>query len=205
MISSSYATDWAAAVARCERFGLDMPAHDLQPSRRFLTAARHAEFPHVVQRGLGDLDFPDVVSQCLSIHYQLAPVLEQWLGCPVMFTLGWVDDGTPKGMYKFDDTFVAEKLKHGNAGLTINIHAWLTLPSMEVIDVSLATTIARVQKLEKGHGAVLAMQADEIKGFAYKPMLVGSDFLRKAGLLVDQGSPAHQAKLNGSGGHANPR
>ncbi|HCB1767018.1 TPA: hypothetical protein MYP38_004857 [Citrobacter braakii] len=58
---------------------------------------------------------------------------------------------------------------------------------MEVIDVALATTIAVVQKLPQGHGAVLAKHADELRGMAYKPMLVGPDFLRKSGLLIEWG------------------
>lgn len=183
----SYATEWAAAVERSKKFGLEVPPHEVQPKHRYLTDSRQAEFPYVVQRGLGDLDYPDVVAQCMSIHYRLAPVLEKWLGCPVLYTIGWVDDGTEKGMFKFDDSFVAEKLKNGHSGSTANIHAWLTLPSMEVIDVALATTIAVVQKLPQGHGAVLAKHADELRGMAYKPMLVGPDFLRKTGLLVEWG------------------
>ena len=183
----SYANEWAAAIERSRRFGLEVPPHEVEPARRYLTDARHAEFPYVVQRGLGDLDYPDVVAQCMSIHYRLVPVLEAWLGCPVLYTIGWVDDGTDTGMFKFDDAFVADKLQNGHSGSAANIHAWLTLPCMEVIDVALATTSAVVQKLPQGHGAVLAKHADELRGMAYKPMLVGPDFLRKSGLLQEWG------------------
>jgi hypothetical protein len=187
MTPSKYATEWAAAVERTKRFGLDVPTHQVEPERRYLTDQRHAEFPSVVLRGLGDLDFPDVVAQCLSIHYRLVPVLEEWLGCPVLYTIGWVDDGTDTGMFKFDDAFVADKLKNGHTGSTANIHAWLTLPSMEVIDVALVTTLAVLKGWREGHGAVLAKHADDITGMAYKPMLIGPDFLRKTDLLVERG------------------
>jgi hypothetical protein len=187
MNQASYSTEWAAAVERTNRFGLDVPAHSAQTTHRYLNAARQAEFPYVVQRGLGDLDFHDVVAQCLSIHYRLVPVIEKWLGCPALYTLGWVDDGTDRGMFKFDDAFIDDKLKNGHRGGTVNIHAWLTLPSMEIIDVALATTIAVLQRLPDGYGAALARHADELKGIAYKPMLVGPDFLRRTGLLVEWG------------------
>lgn len=117
--------------------------------------------------------------------YRWYRVMEQWLGCPVLYTIGWVDDGTEKGMFKFDDAFIADKLNNGHAGGTVNIHAWLTLPSMEVIDVALITSIAVLQKLPEGHGGVLAQHPDELKGMAYKPMLVGPDFLRKSGILKE--------------------
>lgn len=178
-----YATEWATAVERTKRLGLDVPPHQMEPERRYLTDQRQAEFPHVVQRGLGDLDFPDVVAQCMSIHFRLVPVLEQWLGCPVIYTIGWIDDGTDTGMFKFDEAFVAEKLKTGHTGSTANIHAWLTLPSLEVIDVALVTTLAVLKGWREGHGAVLAKHADDITDLRYKPMLVGPDFLRRTGLL----------------------
>lgn len=187
MSSSNYATEWHAAVERTERFSLQIPPHQVEPERRYLTDARQAEFPYVVQRGLGDLDFPDVVAQCLSIHYRLVPIIEEWLRCPVLYTIGWVDDGTAKGMFKFDDDFVANKLKSGHAGGTINIHAWLTLPSMEVIDVALVTSLAVLNGWSEGLGGVISRHPDELTGMVYKPMLIGPDFLRKTGLLVEWG------------------
>jgi hypothetical protein len=113
--------------------------------------------------------------------------VRELVGCPVLYTIGWVDDGTAKGMFKFDDAFISDKLKHGHSGGTVNIHAWLTLPSMEVIDVALATTIAVVQNIPEGYGGVFAQPADGLNGMAYKPMLVGPDFLRKTGLLMERG------------------
>lgn len=180
----NYADEWAAAVERSRRFGLDVPAHEVRPAHRYLTDARQAEFPYVVLRGLGEFDFPDVVAQCMAVHYRLMPVMQGWLGCPVLYTLGWIDDGTDTGMFKFDHSFISSKLKHGHAGGSVNLHAWLTLPSMEVIDVALATTIAVVKRKPEGYGRVLAKHADELDGMAYKPMLVGTDFLRKTGLLA---------------------
>ncbi|HIE1651586.1 TPA: hypothetical protein ACXJGC_002841 [Burkholderia cenocepacia] len=185
MTSSDYAAEWAVAVERTKRFGLEVPSHEVLLTHRYLGDTQLAEFPYVVQRGLGDLDFHDVVAQCMAIHFRLVPVIQEWLKCPVLFTLGWIDDGTQKGMFKFDDGFIASKLKNGHAGGTVNLHAWLTLPSMEVIDVALATTIAVLNKMPNGHGGVLAGSANSFNGIAYKPMLVGPDFLRKTGLLVE--------------------
>jgi len=185
MISSNYTSEWAAAVERTKSFGLQVPAHDNQPGHTYLTDKRQAEFPFVVQRGLGDLGFSDVVGQCMAIHYRLAPFMQTWLGCPVLYTIGWIDDGTETGMFKFDDAFIAEKLKNGHAGGTANLHAWLTLPSMEVIDLAIATSIAVVKKMPEGYGRVLARHADGLDGMAYKPMLVGHDFLRRTGLLIE--------------------
>jgi len=185
MISRDYAAEWDIAVERTKRFGLEVPSHEVLSTHRYLGDAQLAEFPYVVQRGLGDLDFPDVVAQCMAIHFRLVPVIRDWLKCPVLFTLGWIDDGTEKGLFKFDDNFISNKLENGHAGGTVNLHAWLTLPSMEVIDVALATTMAVLNEMPNGHGGVLAGRPDSFNGFAYKPMLVGPDFLRQTGLLME--------------------
>ncbi|MGS1035737.1 MULTISPECIES: hypothetical protein [Burkholderia] len=183
MSNGRYASEWGAAVERSKRFGLQVPVHEVEQGTRYLTDDRAREFADVVQQGVGDLEYSDIVVQCLAIHYRLAPILEKWLGCPVLYTLGWVDDDTPRGMFKFDDALIADKLKNGHTPGSINIHAWLTLPSMEVIDLALVTTLAVVQGRKQGHGAVIAKHADDVTGMTYKPMLVGADFLRQAGLL----------------------
>lgn len=180
-----YANDWNSAVERSERFGLSVPAHQLEAGKRYLNPERLKEFPHVMQRGAGNIAVDDLVLQCMSIHLRIAPVVEEWLKCPAIYTLGWVDDGTQKGMFKFDNDFDKEKLENGHKGGKVNLHAWLTLPSMEIIDVSLPTSFAVINKMEKGRGAVMAGYADDYKGFAYKPMLTGSDFLFKSGLAID--------------------
>jgi len=181
----SYAQEWAIAVERSERFNLTVPAHQIEPERRWFDDKALAQFPYIVRDGLGDLGFEDVVAQCLAIHYRMIPVVQHWLGCPVLFTLGWIDTGTERGMFRFDEAFVAEKLRRGHLGSTVNMHAWLTLPSMEIIDVSLATSMGIAQNRPEMHGMAITRHADELKGMAYKPMLVGEDFLRKTGLMVE--------------------
>ncbi|EUB84138.1 hypothetical protein [Pseudomonas sp. GM30] len=182
-----YNEEWKAAVERSERYGLAVPMQADVTQQRYLTKEVYDRFPYVVSDAFGDLGYEDVVAQCMSIHYRLLPVIEDLLECPVFFTIGWVDDGSEKGMFRFDEDFIQDRLQKPSVALggETNLHAWLTLPSMEVIDVSLVTTIAVVQKLEKGHGGVLAGPADDFKGFAYKPMLVGIDFLKRAGMLFE--------------------
>lgn len=181
----SYLKDWNDAIDRTHRFRLNPPVHDVTPDVRYLTPIRHVEFPHVVRAGLGELDYHDIVAQCLSIHRRLQPVLEEWLQCPVLYTIGWVDDNTSEGVFKFDDAFIEEKLHTGLTGRHLNIHAWLTLPSLEVIDVALVTSLVFAQNLRHGHGGVIAKPADEITGMSYKPMLIGTEFLEKIGAMVE--------------------
>lgn len=181
-----YREEWLEAIERTKHYGLNLPEDAARLNQqRYLTKEVHDRFPYVVRDAFGNLGYEDIVAQCMSIHYRLAPVMEELLKCPVFFTIGWIDDGSDRGMFRFGDEFIQEHLAapKKTIGGQANLHAWLTLPSMEVIDVALVTTIAVLQKLDKGHGGVIAQPADDLKGFAYKPMLVGTDFLRKAGML----------------------
>jgi len=178
----SYLNEWGMAINRSVGFGFAVAGHTVNTSLRYLDQKRHSEFPYVVRDGLGDLDFADVVAQCLAINFRLLPVIAEWLQCPVMYTLGWVDDQTEKGMFRFDDAFISQKLRDGHGFGVVNMHAWLTLPSMEIIDVALSTSMGVLQGKPEMNGRVIAMYADSLKGMAYKPMLVGTDFLERSGI-----------------------
>ena len=179
----SYLDEWEIAIERTRRFNLTLPSLPGMTGRLF-DEKRQSEFPYVVREALGELEAEDLAAQCLSIHYRLAPIIEQWLGCPVAYTLGWVDDESENGLFRFGDAFIEETLNKPIApGSSVKIHAWLTLPSMEIIDASLATSFSKAHHKPEWEGLVLTKHADELKGMAYKPVLVGDDFLHKAGLL----------------------
>lgn len=182
----SYGNDFTAAIERTERLGLSVPSHRFEHGYAWLDQKALDEFPYVVQRGLQDLEVHDVALQCLAINSRLQPVIENWLNCPVIYTLGWIQYDTGSDLFHFDEAFIENKLKRPDSFPgRVNLHAWLTLPSMEIIDISLSTSMGVAQNRPEMCGAVIASHADEIKGFAFKPMLVGDDFLRKSGAILD--------------------
>lgn len=57
---------------------------------------------------------------------------------------------------------------------------------MEIVDVSLPTSYAVLNNIKEGIGSIIASHADELKGgMKYRPMIIGSDYLRKIGALID--------------------
>ena len=75
-------------------------------------------------------------------------------------------------------------LKTGVEG-EVNLHAWLTLPSMEVLDFSLPTSYAKVNNRPEDIGSAIAEHANKLSanGMTYKPLIVGEDFLVKSKIL----------------------
>lgn len=178
------------AVARTRNHGLRTPDVNYHPTR-LLTTEFHKQFPYRLREAVGDIRPDELVFQCLAIHYRLLETMQDMLNTEVFFTIGWVGLGdAEKGgkettLFEFGEDWIRESLKRGHSGgPTAKLHAWLTLPSMEIIDLSIISSIAVIHKMPEGMGGVLSNHADELlNGLHYVPMLVGDDFLRRTGLL----------------------
>lgn len=187
---STYHYEWRGAVRRAKKFKLHTPEKSNQKPHavRYLSSDNMVRLAELYQRVIGTRRPEEVAGQCVSVHLETQAAVSELLGCEVFFTLGWVylsETGTE--WFKFDDQFIANSLQNGLAG-KVSLHAWLTLPSMEIIDASLATSIAVSRNQLEGLGGLTFKHADELTGgVRYKPMLVGEDFLLRTGALRDVG------------------
>lgn len=180
----SYQEDFLKAIERTSSFNLHPKPAFSVISGQFMNAARVNDLNKILAPVFSGIhSYEQLVGECMPIHLKARPVLEKWLGCPVYFTLGWIDDGSSKGLFRFDDETIAEKLASGHQGETLDIHAWLTLPTMEIIDLTLTTTICLLQGIKEGEGGVIVKKADEVTGLSYKPMLIGETYLHSIGVI----------------------
>lgn len=186
MLNDLYVNDWNLAIERTKKFGFSVsPAASKVVEKRYLKPEVLEKMPHMILKSCGEIGLAELVGQCMSIHHRLAPVISEFLECEATFTLGWVLNNTEE-LFKFDDVFIEETIKNGHKNNRVNLHAWITLPSMEVIDFSLPTTIGYVKGKKEMYGATIASHPDEFtKGLKYKPMLLGDEYLQKTGLLVN--------------------
>ncbi|WP_374448041.1 hypothetical protein [Providencia sp.] len=180
----SYQDDFLKAVERTSRFNLHPVLAFSGISGQIMDAARVNDLNKILAPVfLGIHSYEQLVGECMPIHLKARPVLEKWLGCSVYYTLGWIDDGSSNGLFWFDDEIIAEKLAAGHQDETLNIHAWLTLPTMEIIDLTLTTTLCLLQGRKEGEGGVIVKKADELTGLSYKPMLIGETYLHNIGVI----------------------
>nr|WP_024966926.1 hypothetical protein [Pantoea sp. IMH] len=180
----SYQEDFLTAIQRTSRFNLQpIPAFS-ETSGQIMNAARVNDLNKVLAPVFSGIQsYEQIVGECMPIHLKARSVLEKWLGCPVYYTLGWIDDGSSEGLFRFDDEKIAMKLAAGHQDETLDIHAWLTLPTMEIIDLTLTTTLCILQGIKEGEGGVIVKKADEVTGLSYKPMLIGETYLHKIGVI----------------------
>lgn len=124
------------------------------------------------------------MAQCLSLHMRIMPLLQKYLSCPVYFTIGHISLGEDNSFFKQSESSLKNMLIEGAPGPSISLHAWLTLPIMEILDFSFPTTYAVKNKLDQGVGSVIATHPSDLSGdMMYHPMLVGYEFLQKIGAM----------------------
>ena len=180
----TYADELLKAKERTSRFGLRSPKFELS-SQRFLSQQKKSEFPYAVFEAVGELNVDEVVAQCFSIHYRLKAPLEKFFQQKMIYTVGYVSIDHETMFYQ-SESDLQYLLDNGMSSPKINLHAWLSLPSCEIIDVSLPTSIAVIKGLTEGKGGVIASHADElINGARYHPMLLGEDYFRKIGVFIE--------------------
>ncbi|MCG3662993.1 hypothetical protein L5F37_06230 [Aliarcobacter butzleri] len=177
----SYQKNFEIANERTKRFNLD-DVNIKFSDKRYISKELIERFPYALRDTFGELAIEELASQCLSINFRLKDFISNFLNCPVYYTIGYIVIGEKKYFHQDEDS-LENILKNGVSTNKINLHAWLTLPSMEIIDPSIITSCALINNMKEELGGVIMNHADEVKNMQFIPMLIGEDFLWKAGLI----------------------
>lgn len=99
----------------------------------------------------------NLTGNCFPTHTEMKPIIESILGVETYYTIGYLKiDGEFIHKMELDDLF--KRLSPDTQITdTLNLHAWITLPTMEIIDLTTMTTknVAQnnaVNELEIIHG-----------------------------------------------------
>lgn len=137
-----------------------------------------------------------VEHSCHAISHGFATTLQEHpLGddSPLAITIGNV---SYKGdsLYQVTHERIDTILKHGfDPTKTVDVHVWLTLDDMTVVDLSILSTLAAMgltSGLPRGAGRVVFWRDDSVSEFEYEPLLVDNDFFSKVerGIVVPGGT-----------------
>lgn len=179
-----YKDEFKLATERTKAFGLTHP-DILYTDKTILTPEFMNVFRTLFTEHIGYPSVSEIVGQCLLLHFVLQKPLSEAVGSTCALTIGHIEDNE---RFRFHQTEsdLFNIMTEGIKGSSLNVHAWLTLPSMEIIDVSFLTSYAVVNQLNDGIGAVIARHPDQLEnGLKYHPMIIGDEFLRKSGALVE--------------------
>ena len=189
-MAAGYEHAFNEALSRTDGLGLPVPQVPFSSSR-FLSDAVLYAMGHNIRQWFPNMRAEDLVGQCLTVHANLRNKVEELLKVSAYLNIGDVSISGERA-FGVDDAYL-DHLWHNKITPkeVVKLHAWLTLPSMEIIDVTLAATfLALSGKPLERHGnfvaaGAIASHADELKdGLVYHPCLVGHDYLQKIGALA---------------------
>ncbi len=182
----SYEASFLEAIKRSERFGFASPSTPAA-SPQLLQREETQKTVHDLMVGyLGSPPEPRrLIGNCLATHINLKHPLEAALGTETFFTLGYVQVGDSL-YHEFSERDIEAWLKHGIPNLQeFKGHAWLTLPSMEIVDFTFTATATSVWNRDTGEvcAGAIANHPTNLKGMQYHPVIVGDDVVSKIGAM----------------------
>lgn len=175
----SYNDQLAQAIEFTKSLGAHVPDFKLESGS--LLTQENAAAQLAALKKYGITDFKYSAGQCLKWSMALKKIISDAIHCEVLVTVGQlIHFGKPlfnptqqqfKRWYNqgfAPDEFIA------NRGL--NLHAWWTLPSGEILDFSLFSTLAMLENSPKHNGNVIGGWPDEIApNPTYIPIVVGEN------------------------------
>lgn len=179
-ITPTYVQAWHMAIERSRQYKLindDPPTttKQLLPKPSALLLQRLID-------ALGRPSGAQLAGQCLAVSYRLLPHVCAVFGA-AFFTVGYLTIGD-RPLYFFSENDVQRWLTDGLPQGTANLHAWLTLPSMEILDFTFGPSVALKNNAPDMAGIMIAQHPDTLQiGLRYHPMLVGEAFLERTGAL----------------------
>lgn len=136
-------------------------------------------------RAAGIDDLRDSAGQCIKWSQFIRPYLEDVIECPLYLTIGQLwRNGKPVYAPSWEQLYhwKSEGFRiadFGPSGGGFQLHAWLTLPSGEILDFTLLSSLAAAapKGWAKAAGQVIGGYPVEVfQGHEFIPMVVGDEY-----------------------------
>ena len=123
-----------------------------------------------------------IAGMCMQITHDLVQFL-QGAGIEAIYTLGWMSYHDHP-VYRFGEVDVHRWIENGIPDRRkVDVHAWATLPSAEIVDPSWLSTVGIVRDKRDLIGAVIIADPDQRTAHQYHPVTVDTQILFQIGLL----------------------
>ena len=176
----NYEQRFDQALKRSKAWGL-APSGFRRSQERFVSEQNLQIFQQVAAAHISHFHAEDVSQQCFAVTAMLKAPLERALGVPLAFTLGYVEYNGRNVFYS-DTRELKAMLHKGMSSPALNLHAWLTLPSHEVIDMTFGTTYGVVTQTPSVIGRMCFLHPDDMTAdMQYHPQVIGEDYLERVG------------------------
>lgn len=175
-----YQDELKEAVSRSHRLGISNQDISLC-SERYCSDERLMELISIIDETYGGISMERLLGKCAQVHFDFLGDIRRIFHPEALFTVGYVCSGENE-YFKFGESDIENWLKNGINPNKMNLHAWVTLPSLEIIDLTFSATFAYVNKINE-FGIAITKHVSELNGMSYHPMLVGEEAVFKLGVV----------------------
>ena len=182
MSTIQYNQKFNDALKRTATKNLSKPQFLPEFDKRYLNQKTILQIQHIFQDA--GIKPDELFKKCFQFHAEIKKPLEILLNTKVYYTIGGVNL-EDSNFFVLSEQDIDNYLENGVKG-TMKAHAWLTLPSMEIIDFTLPTTYLMMSGDFNGIAHVFTKHADELakSNIVYNPMLIGTEFMFKIGAVI---------------------
>lgn len=183
----NYRDEFIKAADITRKLGLSLPSKMEYTSNNFLDSSIFEDkLVQFCKTHLSSFSVDQISGQCIKVHFEFKEILEKILNIPIYYTIGYIKINNDVMFHQSEDS-LRKILTEGINGNKINLHTWLTLPSMEILDFSFPTTYGKVIGNKDMYGRTIIKHPKELTGgMEYHPMLIGEEFLYRIGAIQFQ-------------------
>ena len=178
-----YKKEFIEAFARAKRLGNDQGDISYASfSSKLLAGSTLESLLTLLQKVLGSMTPETVAGNCLNVSLLLKNLIEDELNLKTYFTLGSFRM-SGKSSFEFTENELKQWIQYGIPDFAnIDIHAWLTLESLEIIDATIATTIGIACDVPDAVGGLIyGLPSDISVDLSFHPVVVGAEILSDIG------------------------
>ncbi len=169
------------AISFTTSLGASVPTFSFHGAE-LLTEDNSAKVLDII-RAHGITSFAPSVGQCLKWSHALLPLVARAMNCDILLTIGQlhlresVIYGPTEGDFSrwYANGFRKSDFQHTRG---LNLHAWYTLPSGEILDLTIWSTMGTVWQRPEMVGSVVGGYPDLLAPLpTYIPIVVGCDYV----------------------------
>ncbi|WP_455817151.1 hypothetical protein [Pseudomonas cerasi] len=180
---SGYEQEFHDAIERTDSWGLCAPYFKAS-DKRYIDENSLQKLTEYLDVFFQKTDMRQLSQQCLAANFSMQRQIEKLLGTPLIYTLGYIEH-YQNNIFYTPEEHLKEQLHVPVALGPVNLHAWLTSPSYEIIDLTLSTTLGVASDTPALIGSVIAKHHSLFpEDLVHHPQFVGTDFLSAIGQLI---------------------
>jgi len=181
--TNDYEAEFTHAIERTDTWGMCAPYFRSNPRR--VTVEKGHEISQYVQAALGSFTAEQISRQCIAVAFFMRKELEDLLNTSLVYTLGYVEFNQRNVFYTPESELKA-LLSSPPRPAGINLHAWLTTPSYEIIDPTFWTTYGVVNNDPDSIGRIMMQHYTLFnKHLIHHPQIVGEEYLYSIGGIIE--------------------